>query len=60
MKKKENIKECANCAHFNDKKCTHPTNIGIEIKYRIETTLFLKTPEELNADNNCKNYHEKS
>ncbi len=42
MKKKENIKECANCAHFNDKKCTHPTNIGIEIKYRIETTLFLK------------------
>ena len=60
MKKKENLKECINCTYYNDKKCAHSSNLGVEIKYRVEHPLFLKTPEELNTDNNCSNYNEKS
>lgn len=54
MKKKLNNK-CTDCAYFNGN-CTHKSNIGIKVKYRKESTFYIKTPEELNADGKCDSY----
>lgn len=53
--KKSNKTECAACKYFTGE-CTHKSNIGIRVKYRQETAFFVKTPEELNAEGECKNY----
>ena len=55
MKKKKEVK-CVNCKHFDGTNCHKNGNVGILIKYRKETKLYIKTPEELNKDGDCKQY----
>lgn len=54
--KKLNKPDCTACKYFNGIDCTHESNIGIKVKYRQETEFFVKKPEELNAEGECKNY----
>ena len=49
--------ECAKCI-YNGEKCTHKSNEGLIVKYRIETPVYLKTPNELNKEGKCPNYVE--
>ncbi len=58
--KKKNIKECVDCKWFKGSNCTHKTNLGIEIKYRIEKPVLLKSVEELNQNKDCENHHAKT
>lgn len=55
MTKKKEIK-CIKCKHYDGKDCHRNGNIGIIIKYRQEKQVFIKTPEELNKEGDCKNY----
>lgn len=53
--KKSNKKECTTCKYYTGE-CTHESNVGIRVKYRIENKFYIKTPKELNADGDCRNY----
>lgn len=54
MKSKKQNK-CANCLYFNGN-CTHKTNVGIKVKYRLENEFYIKTTDVLNPDGKCNNY----
>lgn len=56
MKSKKSNKLCVNCTRYNGANCTHKSNLGIKVKYRQESSFYLKTSEELNADGKCENY----
>ncbi len=60
MVKKEQIKECIKCSNYDGKNCSKNDNIGIVIEYRQEKPIFLKTPDEINKEKNCKDYAELS
>lgn len=51
-------KECAKCRYKDGEKCTHESNKGIIVKYRTETPVYFRTPDELNKNGDCKNYVE--
>lgn len=51
------IKECKNCTYFNEG-CTHPSNIGVLIKYRKHSQFCVKSCEELKKEGNCLNYEQ--
>lgn len=53
--KKQNKNQCTNCLYFNGN-CTHKTNVGIKVKYRLENEFYIKPTEELNPEGKCKNY----
>jgi hypothetical protein len=53
---KKNKKQCADCAFFDNGECVHIENIGIEIRYRKETSFFINKPEEINKDGDCENW----
>lgn len=53
-KKKET--SCKTCKHLINTDCTHPDNIGYEIKYRQEKQIFMNKPEVINGNGNCANY----
>lgn len=53
--KKLNKIQCVDCKYFNGN-CTHKSNVGIRVKYRIENEFYIKTPEELNTNGDCGNY----
>lgn len=57
MAKKEN--NCKTCI-YNGEKCTHESNKGLIVKYRVETEIYFNTPDELNKEGKCKNYVELS
>lgn len=51
------IKECKTCKYFKDG-CNHPSNIGIQIKYRKQTQFCVKSCVELNKEGKCFNYEQ--
>lgn len=51
--KKTNKSNCATCKFYTGN-CTHKSNVGIRVKYRQESTFYIKKAEELEPD--CKNY----
>lgn len=57
MKSKKSNKttkvNCATCKFYNGN-CAHKSNVGIRVKYRQESTFYIKKAEDLKAD--CKNY----
>lgn len=53
-KKKQN--KCEQCKFYDGVNCFHHTNIGLQVKYRLEEEFFIKNIEELNKNGNCKNY----
>lgn len=55
MAKKKEAK-CVICKSYDGKNCHKNGNVGIVIKYRQEKQVYIKTPEELNKDGDCKNY----
>lgn len=48
--------KCLNCKHYDGRDCHKNGNIGILIKYRNQSRVYLQTPEELNKDGKCKSY----
>ena len=57
MAKKEKLIGCKTCI-YNGEKCTHESNKGILVKYRVEKEVYFETPEKLNKKGDCKNYVE--
>mgnify|MGYP006976596541 CR=1 FL=1 len=55
MKKKKEVK-CVNCKHFDGTNCHKNGNVGILVKYRKETRLYIKKPEDINKNGDCKEY----
>lgn len=47
---------CTNCKKYDGKNCHKNGNIGILVKYRNESTFYLKSAEEINAKKDCKFY----
>lgn len=55
MAKKKKI-QCIDCKQFDGNNCHKNGNIGILVKYRKETKFYIKTPEEINKDGDCKDH----
>ena len=53
--KSKSIK-CNTCKHYDGKNCHKNGNEGILVKYCQESKFYIKTPEELNKNKDCKSY----
>ena len=49
-------KNCKDCVFYQNKECTHKSNIGLLVKYRKEQEYFIKKPDEINKTGRCSKY----
>lgn len=57
---KKQIKLCEMCIYKDGVLCTHESNKGIIVKYRVETPVYFKSCTELNKEGDCTNFVELS
>ena len=54
---------CKNCKHLKQKqyahRCEHKSNLFIKRNYYEKYETFIRRPDRINKQNNCKNYEHK-